>query len=93
VCQDAAVAPIPDEPLLLFFHQPFYEPVFEPLVQRIEESLRARPRPCVVIYFDPKCAAVFDSSVSFERIDIAYEGDTSAAGGILAWQSVLKPAV
>lgn len=88
LCQDAAVAPIPLAPLVLFFNHPFDEPVFRPLVERIETSLRENPRPCTVVYFDPKCANLFDASPLFERIDIGDEINSKDINGFVIWQKV-----
>jgi hypothetical protein len=52
---------------VVFFHHPFEEPVFLRVIEKLERSLAACPRPMIVAYLDPRCAHVFDTSTSFKR--------------------------
>jgi SAM-dependent methyltransferase len=88
VCQDAAVAQIPLDSLVLFFNHPFDEHVFRPLIERIENSLVQTPRQCIVVYFDPQCADLFDDSPLFERTELDGEFDTSHIRGLRVWHNV-----
>ena len=88
ICHDAAVVPIPPHPLVLFFHHPFEEPVFRPLVQRLEQSLAANPRTCFIVYYDPRCATLFDKSPHFQRTELSGTLDSTDTGEVLVWLSV-----
>jgi SAM-dependent methyltransferase len=64
---DAADFDFPPQPLVVFFHHPFDEPVFRRVLARLERSLATHPRPVVVVYFDPRCGHLFDTSGLFQR--------------------------
>jgi SAM-dependent methyltransferase len=49
VCTDAVEYEIPDEPVVLYFYNPFDEPVLRRVLARIRASLDARPRPAFVV--------------------------------------------
>lgn len=50
ICQDFLRWELPPEPSVLFFNDPFPFPIAERAIGHVEASLRARPRPLVVIY-------------------------------------------
>jgi SAM-dependent methyltransferase len=52
-CRDAAKFPIPEAPLVLFFHDPFSEVVLDKFLQNVQRSLREKPRRVYVIEYDP----------------------------------------
>ncbi len=52
-CHDAATFPIPETPLVLFFHDPFSEVVLDKFLQNVQSSLREKPRKVYVIEYDP----------------------------------------
>jgi tRNA1(Val) A37 N6-methylase TrmN6 len=55
VCTDAAAYPIPDEPAVLYFYNPFEEQVMVPVIENIRRSLEHRSRDVVVVYATPHC--------------------------------------
>ena len=50
---DAVDFPIPDDPLVLFFYNPFGAEVMERVVGNVRRSLEGHPRPLTVIYYNP----------------------------------------
>lgn len=75
VCEDADVAladaldyPLPDDPLVLFFYDPFTCDAFGPLLERIRRSLLARPRAAWIVYRDPRCGAAVERA-GFRRLE------------------------
>ncbi len=50
---DASSAPWPLGPLVLFLYNPFAAPVVEAMLDALEASLQAHPRPCRVAYVNP----------------------------------------
>ncbi|HEY2369165.1 MAG TPA: class I SAM-dependent methyltransferase [Polyangiaceae bacterium] len=59
VCSDAAVWQPPDDRLLVYVFQPFPEDVFARVMENLETSLVAHPRPLVFVYLNP----VFERAV------------------------------
>lgn len=47
---DAAEYSFPNAPLVVFFYNPFAQDVFRRVLRNLEESLKAHPRPCFVLY-------------------------------------------
>lgn len=64
---DALSYPIPDEPIVLFFYDPFRAEVFAPLLERIRRSLAERPRPAWIVYHYPRCGALVETA-GFRRV-------------------------
>jgi protein-L-isoaspartate O-methyltransferase len=54
VLADAALFVIPDDPLVLFFYNPFSAEVLARVVDNLRRSLERRPRPVTVIYSTPE---------------------------------------
>lgn len=50
VCSDAADFPVPDEPLICYFYDPFEAPVLERVVALLTASWRRLPRPMLILY-------------------------------------------
>jgi len=71
---DAAQYAWPEEPLVVYFFNPFRQPVMQAVLRRIEESLAACPRPIWILYYNPAQHGVFDASSCFERVatDVDY---------------------
>jgi len=65
-CADATTFELPPGPLVVFFHHPFDRPLFEMIRDRLEAMFRKNGQPICVIYIDPKCRDVFESSSAFE---------------------------
>jgi hypothetical protein len=57
---DAAAYEIPAEPTVFFLYNPFRPPVMRQVVGNIRASLDRKPRPTVVIYYNPLSAHVID---------------------------------
>lgn len=75
LCETAEVAqgdalryPIPDEPAVFFFYDPFGPGVFAPLMERIRRSLVERPRRAWIVYHHPRCADLVEAA-GFRRRD------------------------
>ncbi len=64
VCADATEHPLPLDPLVLFFYNPFGRPVMAQVVRNVTESFAFRPRRILVIYMTPEYADLWDG-VSF----------------------------
>lgn len=52
-CGDARDFVFPDEPLLIYLFNPFFEPVLARVLDNLECSLRSHPRPMVLLYANP----------------------------------------
>lgn len=69
VCADASEFDIPaNDPLVLYFYNPFERPVMQKVVSRVAESLRNFPRRIVVIYFTPDHADAWETIPSLRPI-------------------------
>jgi predicted RNA methylase len=62
VCADATAFPIPPEPAVLYFYNPFDEVLMHQVVGVIEQSRNAVPRKLIVIYFNPVHGDAFRDS-------------------------------
>ncbi len=54
VLADATAFPIPPEPSIYFFHNPFTEPVLGTVLRNIQRSLEDHPREAFIIYVFPE---------------------------------------
>jgi hypothetical protein len=61
-CKDAAEFEFPSQPLILFFYHPFCKPVLKTVLRRLEQSLRANPRPAHVVYINTELREVLDGT-------------------------------
>lgn len=59
-CQDAASFQFPAGPLALYLYNPFGAPVLEKVLANLQASLAEHPRPLLVFYRTPVCAALLD---------------------------------
>jgi hypothetical protein len=66
VCTDAAWFPIPEEPLVLFFANPFDDRIMKIVRDNVVRSFEGNPRSIVVIYHHPWHSDVWDA-VGFLR--------------------------
>lgn len=80
---DAVAFPIPEEPAVFYFYDPFGPVVFGPVIDRIRRSLEERPRPAWVVYHSPRCSELVEAA-GFRRLD---GGD--AATAVYAWNGGL----
>jgi SAM-dependent methyltransferase len=68
VCMDVLDFPIPDDPLVCYFCNPFDAALMSKLLIRIEESYHKQPREIFLVYYNPKEAHVMDGSGIFKQI-------------------------
>ena len=61
VCMDAVRFHPPEEPLVLYFFNPFGRQIMESVRDNIVRSYEGTPRSIVVIYHNPESSAVWDS--------------------------------
>lgn len=67
VCMDAARFPLPKEPLVLYFFNPFGRPIMESVRDNVVSSYEDNPRNIVVIYHNPLHADVWDAVEFLKR--------------------------
>jgi SAM-dependent methyltransferase len=70
VCLDAVAYPVPPEPAVYFFFNPFGEEVMRPVARNLAESLRRPPRPAFVVYFNPQVGHVWQETGAFDLYPI-----------------------
>jgi hypothetical protein len=58
-CIDAAAYPWPDRPTVLFLYNPFGPQKMQQVLDRLADSLRARPRALFILYRNPACRDMF----------------------------------
>jgi SAM-dependent methyltransferase len=68
LCADAAAYEFPDEPLLIYFSNPFDASIMQAMLSNIESSLRRKPRPAWMIYHHPTVEGVLETSRLFDRV-------------------------
>ena len=68
VCMDAAEYSLPNEPLLLFFYNPFGRIVMEKMVKNIADSFQSNRRRIVIVYLTPEHADLWDHVCFLKRI-------------------------
>lgn len=52
-CGDARDFVLPEDPIVLYLFNPFFEPVLERVLKNVEDSVRRNPRKFVLIYANP----------------------------------------
>ena len=57
---DAVRYSIPEEPVVLYFFNPFRRPIMEKVRDNVVRSYEGNPRSIVVIYYYPLCTDVWD---------------------------------
>jgi SAM-dependent methyltransferase len=60
ICMDAVRFPIPEEPVVLYFYNPFERPIMETVRDNVARSYEGNPRSIVVIYLNPRHSDVWD---------------------------------
>ncbi len=78
VCMDAVDYPIPDDPVVLLFYNPFGEEVMAPVLANIRKSMKKNPREIFVIYVYPLFNHLMDNNDALTRV------------GSGAWHSIYK---
>jgi hypothetical protein len=66
-CMDATQFELPNEPLVMFFFNPFGKPVMEAVVRKVADSFRKHPRPIEVVYFTPDIGEAWDECTFLSR--------------------------
>ena len=80
---DATDAAWPLGPLVVFLYNPFAAEPMRALLEGLEASLQAHPRPCVVGYLNPLYEGVFDQRQWRTTVDVGH--------GTARWIWVLPP--
>ena len=60
VCMDATEYRLPNEPLVLFFNNPFGRPVMEKIVKNAVDSFEVNPRRMIIVYLGPEYEDLWD---------------------------------
>jgi SAM-dependent methyltransferase len=68
VHEDAATFDPPEDPLVLFFYNPFDRTIFDAVINRLEGSLRRHPRPVWIVYNNPKDRGGLDDCQFLEEV-------------------------
>ena len=68
LCLNAQEFAFPNEPTLLYLFHPFPEAVFKRVIENLEASLLAAPRPTFVVYVNPLLEARFAASKLLKKI-------------------------
>ena len=61
VCEDAVRFQIPEEPVVLYFFNPFARQIMESVRENLVRSYEGNPRSIVVIYYTPTHSDVWDA--------------------------------
>jgi hypothetical protein len=68
VCSDVEDYAIPDLPLVVYFFNPFGPEVMKKVLYNITSSLQQMPRPCFVLYHNPVCGSLWETSPMFRKL-------------------------
>jgi SAM-dependent methyltransferase len=68
ICMDAVRYSIPEEPVVLYFNNPFRRPIMESIRDNVVRSYEGNPRSIVVIYFWPVHYDVWDEVGFLKRV-------------------------
>ena len=82
LCTDATTFKLPEYPLVCFFNNPFDESLISRAASNIDESVRAFPRPCFIIYLHSYYPRPIDALSGWRRI---HEGSSGRSSYII-WQ-------
>jgi len=75
LCADATEFEYPDQPLLLYFFNPFSETILRKVVENIDKSLQESPRTILIVYYNPQHEQAFRDSERFDRVELAHWND------------------
>ncbi|VAX36626.1 hypothetical protein MNBD_PLANCTO02-2053 [hydrothermal vent metagenome] len=67
--QDATEFQFPDDPLVLFFFNPFSAEILKQVLNNLQSSLDKTPRDVIALYYNPLHANVFQESPLFSKPD------------------------
>jgi len=62
LCRDARAFDPPETPLIAYFYNPCHGEILRPMVETIERSHAARPRPIWAVYIEPLYPEAFEAS-------------------------------
>ncbi len=82
VLEDAAAFPIPDDPLVCYFFNPFAGRTMTRVLDNIVASFRRRPRDIFIVYYNPAYARLIEDAVIFE--------EARSSNGIRVWRAAKK---
>lgn len=68
ICMDAVGYTLPEEPLVLYFYNPFHRPVMSRVLDNIATSFREQSRRIVVLYYQPMYHELLDNIEFFKKI-------------------------
>ncbi len=68
ICADATDFPLPVEPLVIYFFDPFPESGLRRVLANLEQSLRAHPRELYVLYHNPLLEHALSESALLKKI-------------------------
>ena len=71
VVLDAAEYVFPDEPLVVYFYNPFRGATMQRVLENLHRSLTASPRPVFVVYYVPISRDKFDASGFLDPIHVS----------------------
>lgn len=66
---DVTLYPLPETPLVCYLYNPFDELVMRAVVDRLESSLKDKPREIYIIYVHPEHRALFDTKAYWDVMD------------------------
>ena len=67
ICGDAREFVFPNEPLLVYLFNPLTESGLTQVARNLEQSVRAHPRPVLVLYHNPLLAEVLEESQFYSK--------------------------
>ena len=68
VCADAMTYTFPDTPLFVYLFNPFPETGLRRVLQNLNESLRQRPRPAYLLYYNPVLEHLLTETSAWEKM-------------------------
>lgn len=68
LCMDATVFPLPTDPLVCYFCNPFDETLMSQVLANIQDSILKKPREVFIVYYNPKEGHLIDQIDCFTRI-------------------------
>lgn len=90
LCADAAQFEFPREPLFVYLYHPFEEELMSRVIDRLEQSYHAQPRPVIVAYLQPVLADLWARKpfLKLRHREEMVHRDGLAVAGFALFQSV-----
>jgi len=82
VCADATTFLFPEEPLVIYLFNPLGEPALRRVVSKLEQSVRANPRPVYVLYYNPLLEHVLVESGFLRKVTGTHQYSVFKGSGI-----------